>query len=84
MTAPRLEAEPKAPPLEFGFDFDVKADALYKLVMPKLRQVGATDGFELFRRLTQKLDPTRADSAFHLANEIRGLGVAPFAMISSD
>ena len=31
-------------------------------------------GFELFRKLIQKLDPPRSDSAFLLANEIRGLG----------
>ena len=68
--------------MEFGFDFHLKADALYKLIMPRLpvslatefRQVGATNGCELFRRPTQKLDTSRADSAFHLANEIRGLG----------
>ena len=40
----------------------------------ELRQVGVTNGFELFRKLIQKMDPPRADSAFHLANEIRGLG----------
>jgi hypothetical protein len=40
----------------------------------ELWQVGVTNGSELFRKLIQKLDPPRADSAFHLANEIRGLG----------
>ena len=59
-----LKHEPKAATLEFGFDFDVKADALYKLLMPRLpvalatefRQAGQTNGFELYRRLVQKLD----------------------------
>ena len=37
----------------------------------ELRQVGTPNGFELFRLLTQKLDPPRADCAFHLANELR-------------
>jgi hypothetical protein len=68
--------------LSSAFDFDVKADALYKLLMPRLpvtlatefRQVGQTNGFELYRRLVQKLDPPRADASFHLSNEIRGLG----------
>ena len=36
--------------------------------------MGVTNGFEVFRRLIQKLDPPHADNAFHLANEIRGLG----------
>ena len=74
--------EPRSPDLEIGFDFDLKADALYKLLMPRLpvplatefRQVGQTNGFELYRRLVQKLDPPRADASFHLSNEIRGLG----------
>ena len=82
MIAFRVKTEPEAPALEFGFDFDVKADAPYKLIMPRLlvtlvtesTQVGATNGFEVFQRFTQKLDPPRADSAFHFANEIRGLG----------
>ena len=65
------------------FKSEEKADALYKLVMPRLpvdlatefRQTGgATNGFELFRKLVNKLDPARSDNAFHLANEIRGLG----------
>ena len=34
---------------------------------------GVTDGLELFRKLTNKLDPARSDNAFHLVNEIRGL-----------
>ena len=52
--------------------------------MPKLpvglatefRQVGTTNGFELFRLLAQKLDPPRADCAFHLANELRSCAPA--------
>ena len=78
----KTKHEPSAPDLEFGFDFLGKADALYKLIMPRLptalgtelRQVGVTNGFELFCKLIPKLDPPRADSALHLANEIRGLG----------
>ena len=82
MRSLKAKHEPLAPDMEFGIDFLGKADALYKLLMPrlptalgtKLRQVGVTNGFELFRKLIQKMDPPRADSAFHLANEIRGLG----------
>ena len=78
----RKKTEPSAPDLDPSFDFHEKADALYKLLMPKLpvglatefRQVGTPNGFELFQKLTQKLDPPRADCAFHLANELRGLG----------
>ena len=86
---PEVEAlsakhEPKAPTLDYSFDFDLKTDALYKLLMPRLpvalatefRQVGQTNGFELYRRLVQKLDPPRADASFHLSNEIRGLGAS--------
>ena len=73
--------EPESPDLDYRLDFFGKSDALYKLLMPRLptslgtelRQVGVTNGFELFRKLFQKLDPPCADSAFHLANEIRGL-----------
>ena len=78
----KTKHEPDSPDLEYSFGFFGKADALYKLLMPRLltslgtelRQVGVTYGFEFFRKLIQKLDPPRADSAFHLANEIRGLG----------
>ena len=68
---------------QFLFKFEEKADALYKLVMPRLpvdlatefRQTGGvTNGFGLFCKLASKLDPARCDNAFHLANEIRGLG----------
>ena len=82
MRSLKTKHEPAAPDLEFGFDFAGKADVLYELLMPrlptvigtKLRQVGVSNGFELFRKLIQKMDPPRADSAFHLANDIRGLG----------
>ena len=75
----RRQTEPSAPDLDASFNFYEKSDALYKLLMPKLsvslstelRQVGTPNGFELFRLLTQKLDPPRADSDFHLANELR-------------
>ena len=75
----RKKTEPSAPDLDPSFNFHEKADALYKLLMHKLsvslstelRQVGTPNGFELFRLLTQKLDPPRADCAFHLANELR-------------
>ena len=78
----RKKTEPSAPDLDPSCNFHAKADALHKLLRPKLplglatefRQVGTPNGFELFRRLTQKLDPPRADCAFHLANELRGLG----------
>ena len=65
----KTKHDPSAPNLEYDFDFLGKADALYEF-----RQVGATNGFELFRKLIQELDPPRADSAFDLANEVRGLG----------
>ena len=39
----KVKTEPKAPPLEVGLDYDVKTDALYKLVMPKLPVALATD-----------------------------------------
>ena len=49
----KMEHEPTAPDLEFGFDFLGKADSLYKLLIPRLptvlgtelRQVGVTNGF---------------------------------------
>ena len=82
----KTKHEPSAPDLEYGFDFLAKADALHKLLMPRLlpalgtelRPVCATNGFDLFRKLIQKLDPPRADSAFHLANQIHGLGGVSF------
>ena len=52
------------PPINsFFFKFEEKAQAIYKLVMTRhfateFRQTGGvTNGFELFRKLTQKLDP---------------------------
>ena len=78
------DIEKRSPALDhFLFKFEEKADVLYKLVMPRLppglatefRQTGGeSNGFELFRQLTQKLEPARSENAFHLANEIRGLG----------
>ena len=64
----RKKTEPAAPDLDATFGFHEKADALYKLLMPKLsvslptelRQVGTPNGFQFFRQLTQKLDPPRA------------------------
>ena len=61
----RRQTEPSAPDSDASFNFFEKSDALYKLLMPKLsvslstelRQVGTPNGFELFRLLTQKLDP---------------------------
>ena len=80
------DIEKRAPLLDpFLFKFNEKADALYKLVMPRLpvdlateiRQTGGeSNGFELFRKLTQKLEPARSENAFHPANEIRGLAGA--------
>ena len=76
--------EKRPPALDsFLFRFDEKGDALHKLVMLTLpvdlatefRQTGGeSNGFELFRKLTQKLEPARSDNSFHLANEIRGSG----------
>ena len=53
----RKKTEPDAPDLDYAFNFHEKADALFKLLMPKLsvglatelRQVGTPNGFELFR-----------------------------------
>ena len=64
------------------FEFATKSDTLYKLLMPRLnlslstefRQIGTSNGFELFRKVIRKLDPPKSDNTFHLANEIRGLG----------
>ena len=75
----RKKTEPTAPDLDPSVNFHEKADALYKLLMPKLsvslstelRQVGTPNGFELFRLLTHKLDPPHADCAFRLAIELR-------------
>ena len=40
----------------------------------EFRQTGGeSNGFELFRRLTQKFEPARSENAFHFANGIRGL-----------
>ena len=52
-------------PEEFGFDFDNKADTVYKLIMPKVDDIRSDElmqtcksiGFELFRLLNPKLDP---------------------------
>ena len=52
-------------PDEFGFDWDTKADVLYKFIMPKfndilralLMQMGNSNGFEFFRLLNRKIDP---------------------------
>jgi hypothetical protein len=67
MRALKTQHEPSARDLEYGIDFVGKADALYKLIMPhlptvigtELRQNGVTNGFELFRKLIQKMDPPR-------------------------
>ena len=87
------DIEKRPPALDhFLFKFEEKADALYKLVMPRLavdlatefRQIGGeSNGFELFRKLTQKLEPARSENAFHLANEIRGVGGIGLARILS-
>ena len=69
-------------PAAFGFDYDTKADILYRLLMPRLDEVlsnelaqtGEEDGFELFRQLVRKLDPPKPDAAFDLNADIEGLG----------
>ena len=69
-------------PEEFGFDFDSKADTVYKLIMPKVDDIRSDElmqtcksiGFELFRLLNPKLDPPRDELAFDLRTEIQGLG----------
>ena len=72
----------QAPVDPHQFEFSLKSDVLYKLLMPRLnlslstefRQIGSTNGFELFRKVVRKLDPPKSDNTFHLTNEIRGLG----------
>ena len=67
---------------EFGFDFHVKADVLYKLMMPDLdeiqgaevMQTGKSNDFELFRLLSRKIDPSRDDLASDMRTELQGLG----------
>ena len=39
-----------------------------------LRQVGTSNGFELYRRVVRKIDPHKENDAFHMGNDIRGLG----------
>ena len=34
----------------------------------------ATNGFELCRRVNRKIGPPKENDAFHMGNEIRGLG----------
>ena len=72
----------RAPEL-LTFQFDDRADELYKLIMPRLdeatgtefRQVGGKqNGFELFRQLNRRIDPPREDINFDLRTEIAGLG----------
>ena len=68
--------------VQWEFDVHTKSDTLYKLLMPKLllelatdvRQVGSTNGFKLYRRVVLKIGPPRENNAFHMGNEIRGLG----------
>ena len=67
---------------DWEFDFATKSDIFYKLLMPKLplelatdlRQVGTSKGFERYRRVVRKIDPPKENDAFHMGNEIRGLG----------
>ena len=74
--------EGKEPLQEYGFEFEAKADALYKLLMPRLnvalatefRQIGSSNGFELYRQIARKLEPPKSDNTFTLQNELRGLG----------
>ena len=40
----------------------------------EFRQIGSTNGFELYRQVVRKLDPPKSDNTFHLANQLRGLG----------
>ena len=69
-------------PDEYGFEYDVKTDILYRLITPKLDEVmsavfaqsGEESGFELFRQLSRKIDPPRVDVAFDVKDEIEGLG----------
>ena len=66
----------------WDFDFAAKSDTFYKLLVPKLlielatelRQVGTSNGFELYRRVIRKIDPPKENDAFHMGKEIQGLG----------
>jgi hypothetical protein len=67
---------------KWEFHFDAESDTLYKLLMTKLplelatdlRQVGSTNGVELYRRVVRRIGPPQENDAFHMGNEIRGLG----------
>ena len=67
---------------KWEFDFDTKSDTFYKLLMPKLllelatdlRQVGSTNGVELYRRVVRRIGLPQENDAFHMGNEIRGFG----------
>ena len=76
--ASRLKTDPIN---TYLFEFETKATLLYLVLMPKLglkhstelRQVGTTNGFELWRMLNRKVDPPRAEIGFQLKTEIAAL-----------
>ena len=66
-------------PVEEFFDYAAKGSILYRMLVPKLnlelstefRNSSPDNGFELWRLLNRKLDPPRADFAFHWTNDLR-------------
>ena len=86
-------------PVDDLFDYSAKGLILYRMLVPKLnldlstefRNSSPDNGFELWRLLNRKLDPPRADVAFHWTNDFRkharpncadfGQTVKPIAML---
>ena len=66
---------------QYTLDFDSNTDMFYELVMPKLgidmaielRQIGQSNGFELYRIPNRKIDPPRSDHAFHMRTQTQAL-----------
>ena len=75
-------------PVEELFDYSAKASVPYRMLVPKLnldlstefRNSSRDNGFELWRLLNRKLDPPRADWAFHWTNDLQSTR-APTAWI---
>ena len=76
-----VKANKGQPPIDVLLDFLAKAATLYRMLVPKLnldlstefRNSAPDNGFEPWRLSNRKLDPPRADLAFHLTNDLRKL-----------
>ena len=81
-------------PIDALFDYPAKASVLYRMLVPKLnldlstefRNSSPDNGFELWRLLNRKLDPPRADWAFHWTNKLRkhACGLRPDGQVHCD